>query len=73
MVSLYLTAHWCLEIASGGDAYYFYRYPLETLVASGPLLFLAYQHRIQPSARRRRWFWMLVGVAAAAHAVVSLG
>ena len=69
---VYIVTSWTLDVASGGAAYYFYRYPLEPLVAAGPLLFLAYGAGVGPVPARRRWFWRLVGLSALAHALAAI-
>jgi uncharacterized membrane protein len=45
----------------GGDAYFGYRYPLETLVVAGPLLFCSYQAWVK--GHKFRVVVLLVGIA----------
>lgn len=43
----YLLLHYKTHHFAGGDLFFGYRYPLEGLLAAGPLLFLSYQHWVK--------------------------
>lgn len=68
----YLAMNWLLNRASGGGSYYFYRYPLEALMAAAPLLLLAYVHWVQPRLWARLLFYVAVAFAVVAHGIAAM-
>lgn len=53
---LYLLIQYKVNRFSGGGGFVGYRYPIEALAASAPLLFLAWEKVVRPSITRSRWF-----------------
>ena len=48
---------------SGGEGFVGYRYPLETLAASGTILFLSYRHWVREKRLVRLALWMAISLA----------
>lgn len=69
---LYLLVQLKAEVFTGGQYFWSYRYPLETLTLCGPLLVLAWQEWTARRPHRRAWFTALVFVAAGLQAVGAL-
>ena len=64
---LYLLIQYRANRFSGGDGHFSYRYPLEALVAAGPLLFVAYREGLSRNHRLKRMFWAAALVSIAMH------
>ena len=62
---LYLAIHWKANRFSGGEGFVGYRYPLEALMAAGPLLYLAYATWVAERRLAKRVFWVAAAVAVA--------
>jgi len=54
---------------SGGSGFFAYRYPLEMLMASAPLLFLAWRHWTTETAIRRHLFRLAAALAVVGQAL----
>jgi len=61
----YLLVQYNIHEFGGGDRFFGYRYPLEALVASGPVLFLAHQKWVSGRPFRERLFSGGVALAVA--------
>lgn len=66
---VYLLVQLKAEIFTGGQFFWSYRYPLETLTLCAPLLVLAWQRFTARTRLRRAWFGALVAVAVGFQAV----
>lgn len=65
----YFFLQYYLQGYAGGDRYFGYRYPLESLVAWAPLLFLSYRHWVKESRFRQALFAGGVVIAVILQAV----
>jgi alpha-1,2-mannosyltransferase len=66
---LYLLIQYKANRFSGGSGFYSYRYPLETLTAAAPLLFLSFKEWVAPRPRASRVFVALAIASVVIHAV----
>jgi alpha-1,2-mannosyltransferase len=66
---VYLIVQLKVEIFTGGQYFWSYRYPLEAITLWGPLLVLAWQRYTARTRLRRAWFGALVSVAIGFQAV----
>lgn len=69
---LYLLLQWRMNRASGGEGFFYYRYPLETLTASAVVLASAGARLWHCGGLRRILFGIALAVAIVAHAVEAL-
>ncbi len=67
--ALYLLLQLKAENFSGGEGHNGYRYPIETLVAAAPILFVAYHSFVQRSSFGRKAFWGLSAFSIAVQAL----
>lgn len=66
---VYLLIQLKAEVFTGGQFFWSYRYPLETLTLCAPLLVLAWRRFAARTRLRRAWFGALVAVAVGFQAV----
>lgn len=69
---LYLLVQLKAEVFTGGQYFWSYRYPLETLTLCGPVLVLAWQEWTSLSRRRRAWFEATTAVAIGMQALGAI-
>lgn len=63
--ALYMVLHLRLNRYSGGDAFWTYRYPIESLTMAAPLFLLSYREWTSQLVQRRRFFAKLVALSVA--------
>jgi alpha-1,2-mannosyltransferase len=70
--AIYLLVQLKANRFSGGDGFFAYRYPLETLTAAAPFLFLSYREWVTESSLRLRLFRGAATLAIVAQAIGAI-